>query len=405
MKPFGSASELLISVNNYLDSLEGVPPRSVEDARARMKRILWYREEMDAFHFRNPRFAVTKLMAILHDSMREMSREDLAEISPELSFLRYTYEQRRIAYDRARAAYIANRAAARILQWGLFSEMLDYLPYGGEYIAALERYGSTALLVYRHVLEDLGVRDPQLVIDQEGDLDEVRPKKGVLGDRVSTEVLVSVLLRMAVSRTISDVLAEERREIKNYDRMLEYERIVHRYRPDTLRENPHLLWDLLQALEERGFLKNGDVDPDIIDALRKRRSIRFRRFYDAVRSEMSRFFLEYYLLVPARVRRNVPLFPGLPPTPEPLARWMSEEDLAIVREKIVLESSLRMPSRYLGAALLCASGRMSVADASSRYGLDRDKLLRAVDAVSSAKDNDRVRRFLEKVGKRGRESR
>jgi len=170
-----------------------------------------------------------QLMKILQSSLKNMDRADLAELAPELSVLRYTYEQRRIAYDRARAAYIANRAAERIYRLNLFTDLLEYLPYGGEYIAVIERYGGTALLVYRKILEELGVRDPQITLDQEGDVDEMQPETGIFGDRVSTEVLVSTLLRAALSEEMPNILAEERRKIKNYDRMLEYERIVRKY--------------------------------------------------------------------------------------------------------------------------------------------------------------------------------
>jgi hypothetical protein len=57
MKTYGSASELLVAVNNYLDGITGQPPKDREEARARVDKILHFRDEMDAFHFKNPRFA------------------------------------------------------------------------------------------------------------------------------------------------------------------------------------------------------------------------------------------------------------------------------------------------------------------------------------------------------------
>ncbi len=401
MKPFSSASELLIAVNNYLDSIQGVPPQSVEDARARVRKILQFRDEMEAFHFKNPRFAVMQLMKILQNSLKNMDRADLAELAPELSLLRYTYEQRRIAYDRARAAYIANRAAERIYRLNLFKDLLEYLPYGGEYIAAIERYGGTALLVYRKLLEELGVRDPQITLDQEGELEEVQPETGIFGDRVSTEVLVSTILRAALSGEMTAILAEERREIKNYDRMLEYERIVRKYNALKVKENPHILWNLLQELEERGFLKGTDVDPDIIEALRKRREIRFRRMYDAALSKLQLFLRDYYLLVPERARKNAPLFPGLPTTPERLEGLLPDRMVRMIREKILLESALRIPSKYMGLALLHIEEGTSLSELASMYSVEEDKLKSAVSAVRAARENDRVRRFLDMVRRNG----
>ncbi len=403
MKPFGSASELLIAVNNYLDSIQGVPPRSKEEAKERVRKILEFRDEMDAFHFKNPRFAVMHLMKILQSSLKSMDKADLAELAPELSLLRYTYEQRRIAYDRARAAYIANRAAERIYRLGLFPDLLEYLPYGGEYIAAIERYGGTALLVYRKLLEELGVRDPQIALDQEGDLEEVQPEPGLFGDRVSTEVLVSTLLRAALSEEMPRIISEERRVIKNYDRMLEYERIVRKYNALKVKENPHLLWNLLQELEEKGFLKGSDVDPEVIEALRKRREIRFHRMYGAAMARLQSFLRDYYLLVPERVRKNAPIFPGLPPSPERLDSVLPEEDLSLLREKIFLESALRMPSKYVGLALLHIGKGVPVDDLAKKYGVDAAKLESAVSAVRAARENDRVRRFLDTVRKNGRD--
>jgi len=400
MCPFSSASELLVSVNDYLDSLQGKPPASVNEARQRIRRILEYRDEMDAFHFRNPRFAVMHLMKILQESLNTMDRADLAELAPELNLLRYTYEQRRIAYERARAAYIANRAAERILRTDIFTELLDYLPYGGEYLAELERYGGTALLVYRKVLEELGVRDPQLTLDQEGEMADQAPTKGIFGDRISTEVLVSTLLRRAVSREMPAIVSEERKQIKNYDRMLEYERIVRKYNSLRVKENPHILWELLQELEERGFLVESDVDPEIIEALRKRREIRFSRMYAATMSELRRFLRDYYLLVPERLRKNAPFFPGLPPTPEPLEALLAPEDMDMIREKILLESALRIPAKYLGLALLHLWGGGSLRDLAERYRVDLGKLRSAVDAAHAARENDRVRKFLDRVRKK-----
>jgi len=403
MKPFGSASELLIAVNNYLDSIQGSVPQSAEEARERVKRILEFRDEMEAFHFKNPRFAVMHLMRILQNSMNGMDREDLAELAPELSFLRYTYEQRRIAYDRARAAYIANRAAERIYRSNLFKDLLRYLPYGGEYIAALERYGGTALLVYRKILEELGVRDPQLAVDLEGDVEEIRPEPGIFGDRVSTEVLVSTVLRAALADKMPGILAEERRTIPNYDRMLDYERIVRKYNALKMKENPYLLWNLLQELEEKGFLKGGDVDPEIIEALRKRREIRFHRIYDAAMSKLRRFLRDYYLLVPERVRKNAPLFPGLPATPERLEGILSDDALHMLREKILLESALRMPSKHLGLAILHLNSNVPIETLAREYSVDVGQLQSAVSSVRAARESDRVRRFLDMVRRNGKD--
>ena len=402
MKSFGSASELLIAVNNYLDSIQGVPPKSKEEAKARVRKILEFRDEMEAFHFKNPRFAVMHLMKILQSSLKSMDKEDLAELAPELSLLRYTYEQRRIAYDRARAAYIANRAAERIYCLGLFEDLLEYLPYGGEYIAAIERYGGTALLVYRKLLEELGVRDPQIAIDQEGELEDVAPESGLFGDRVSTEVLVSTILRAALSEEMPRIVSEERKVIRNYERMLEYERIVRKYNAMKVKENPHLLWSLLQELEEKGFLKGSDVDPEVIGALRKRREIRFHRIYDAAMARLRSFLRDYYLLVPERVRKNAPLFPGLPPSPERLERVLPKDDLDMVREKVFLESSLRMPSKYVGVAVLHLTKGVPTAELVEKYHLDASKLESAISSVRAARENDRVRRFLDMVRKNGR---
>ncbi|HIQ10018.1 MAG TPA: hypothetical protein EYH23_00665 [Euryarchaeota archaeon] len=395
MGHFQSASDLVRAVNAYLDGLEGKPPEDSADARRRVRELLRFREEMSAFRFQNPRFAVLELMKVLHDAMRGMDREDAREILPELKALRYAYELRRMTYDRARAAYVANRAALRIHETGLFKDLLPYLPYGGEYLAALEGYGGTVLAVYRDVLEELGVRGERVELDVEGNVTPKRAEKGIFGDRVSTEVLVSTLLRKALHRVWEDVLREERDVVPNYDRVLRYEQIVRRYNVESIASRPEKLWELLQALEEAGFIVDGDVDPEVIEGLRRRRAFRFSRVREALMGELRDFLFRYYLLTPERLRRNKPLFPGLPVTPEPVVQFLGG-DADIVREKVFLEGVLQLPSAHLGAALLHIRRGVDLPQLSETYGVPLEDLRKAVDAVRAVlSGNRRVKRFVE----------
>ena len=395
MENFQSASELVRAVNAYLGGLEGHPPESVNEAKQRIRKLLHLREEMSAFRFQNPRFAVVDLMRALHDTMHGMNREDMREVFPELRALRYAYELRRITYDRARAAYIANRAAMRMHETGLFQNLLPYLPYGGEYLASLEGYGGTVLTVYRDVLERLGVRDERVEVDSEGDLTPKRPEKGIFGDRVSTEVLVSTLLRKALDASWQDILREEKENVPGYSRILRYEQIIRRYNLDNITGRPDTLWDLLQSLEEAGFLVDGDVDPEVLEGLRRRRSFRFSRVRHAVMGELRDFLFKYYLLTPERLRRNSPLFPGLPITPEPVVDILGD-DADLVKEKTYLESVLQIPSAHIGAALLHIRRGVDLPHLSEQYGIPPDDIKGAVDAVRAVlSDDSRVRRFVE----------
>lgn len=403
MEHFQSASDLVRAVNAYLDDLEGKPPRSVDEARERVKRLLFFREEMTAFHFQNPRFAVMDLMRMLHDAMRRMDREDLREIVPELRALSYAYELRKMTYDRARAAYIANRAAMRIYEHGIFFELLPYLPYGGEYLASLEEYGGTVLAVYRDVLEYLGVREERVEIDEEGNVEAKRAEKGIFGDRVSTEVLVSTLLRKALDRVWEKILRDERKHVPNYDRVHRYEQIVRKYNLEKIRDRPDKLWELLQALEEAGFLVDGDIDPEVIEGLRRRRAFRFSRVKEVLLGELHDFLFRYYLLTSERLRRNSPIFPGLPVTPEPMLDILGAEG-KILREKIYLESVLQIPSAHIGVALLHIRRGEDLPSLSESYGIPMDDLKRAVETIRAAlSDDSRVKRFVEflRRGKNG----
>lgn len=395
MEQFTSASDLVRAVNAYLDGIEEKPPRDADEARERVRKLLFFREEMSAFHFQNPRFAVMDLMRALHDAMKRLDREDLREIIPELRALRYAYGLRRITYDRARAAYIANRAALRIYEHGMFHELLPYLPYGGEYLASLEKYGGTVLAVFRDVLEYLGVREERVEVDEEGYVEARRAEKGIFGDRVSTEVLISTLLRKALYREWEGILREEREHVRNYDRILQYEAIVRKYDLERIRENPDRLWELLQELEEAGFLKDGDVDPEVIEGLRRRRAFRFSRVRDVLMSELRDFLFHYYLLTPERLRRNAPIFPGLPVTPEPVMDLLGARG-ELLKEKVYLESVLHIPSAHVGVALLHIRRGEDIPTLSQRYGIPVQDLSRAVEVVRAALSEDsRVRRFVE----------
>jgi len=398
---FESASDLVRAVNAYLDDIEGRPPKDEHEARERIRKLLFFREEMTAFHFQNPRFAVMDLMRYLHEALKTMDREDRKEVLPELRALRYAYELRKITYDRARAAYIANRAALRIFEHGLFEDLLPFLPYGGEYLASLERYGGTVLAVYRDVLEYLGVREERVEVDKEGFVEEKRAEKGIFGDRISTEVLVSTLLRKALAQEWEGILKEERKEIKNYDRILAYEEIVRKYDLERIRERPDRLWELLQELEEAGFLKDGDVDPDVIEGLRKRRAFRFSRVRNALLSELHDFLFHYYLLTPERIRRNAPVFPGLPVTPEAVIALLGA-DGELLREKTYLESVLNIPSAHIGVALLHIRRGVSIPELSETYGIPARDIEKAVDVVRASLSEDRrVRRFVDLLRRGG----
>lgn len=389
------------AVNAYLDGIEGKPPRDEKEARERIRKLLFFREEMTAFHFQNPRFAVMDLMHYLHEALKTMDKEDRREVLPELRALRYAYELRKITYDRARAAYIANRAALRIFEHGIFKELLPFLPYGGEYLASLERYGGTVLAVYRDVLEYLGVREERLEVDEEGFVQQKKAEKGIFGDRISTEVLVSTLLNKALSREWNRILEEERRAIENYDRILAYESIVRKYDLESIRERPDRLWELLQELEEAGFLKDGDVDPEIIEGLRKRRAFRFSHVRELLLKELHDFLFHYYLLTPERVRRNAPLFSGLPPTPEAVMELLGTEG-ELLREKTYLESVLNIPSAHVGLALLHLRRGISIPELSDKYGVPVADIQKAVDIVRASLSEDRrVRKFMELL-RRGR---
>ena len=394
---FRSATELLQYVTKYLDDLVENPPRSIDDAAGRAKMLLQLREEMLAFHFNHPRFAIGRLAEILNQKMAEMDREEIAEILPELRALRYTYELRKNTYERARAAYIANRAAERIMRTGVGRWLLRYLPYGGEYLAQLEPYGGTAILVFRDAMRSLGAQPPRTELDLEGGLEEKPAQPGILGDRTATEVLLSALVRRAVEERGPEIESEVHK-IPNIARVLEYERIVRRYPLDKLTERPDLLWDLLSTLESKGFLKDGDIDPDIIEGLRKKRSIRYNRLMEHTLHGLSDFLYEYYMLTSARERRSYPVFPGLPPSPEPVRSVLGDR-ADVVRKKLLLEQVLSLPSKHVGLALMHIHDGMSLDELSQRFGVAPGDLERAVDAVRAAmSENERVRKFIDFLG-------
>ncbi len=394
---FRSATELLQYVTSYLDGLIGKQPSSIEEAANRAKTLLLLRDEMLAFHFNHPRFAVGRLAEILNQKMAEMDKAEIAEILPELRAMRYTYELRKNTYERARAAYIANRAAERIMRTGVGTWLLPYLPYGGEYLAQLERYGGTAILVFRDAMRSLGAQPPQTELNLDGEVEEKPAQPGMLGDRTSTEVLLSALVRRAAEEHAEDI-EREIRAIPHIDRVLEYEQIVRRYPLDKLTERPDLLWDLLSTLEAKGFLKGGDIDPDVIEGLRRKRSIKYNRLMDYTMSGLSDFLYEYYMLTSSRERRSYPVFHGLPPSPEPVVSVLGDRTTS-VRQKMLLEQVLSLPSKHVGLALMHMNDGIPIKDLAERFGVTEEKLQRAVDAVRTALNaNERVRRFMDFLG-------
>jgi|GEM_PF-3971710 len=75
--------------------------------------------------------------------------------------------------------------------------------------------------------------------------------------------------------------------------------------------------------------------------------------------------------------------------------------MRMIREKILLESALRIPSKYLGLGLLHIEEGIPILELASAYSVDEDKLESAVSAVRAARENDRVRRFLDMVRRNG----
>ncbi len=400
---FESATELLRYVDTYLDSLVGKPPQSVEEARERIRTLLALRDEMERFHFPNPRFAVMELIRILQERLPNMEKEDLAEVLPQIRLLKYAYDVRKWAYERARAAYIANRAAMRAMELGILADFLPHLPYGGEYRLMLEGIGGTAFLVLRKILEEMGVREERVEVEM-GERVSVRhvpPRRGVFGDRLATVVLVSMAVRKAWEEGKRDIMKALER-IPNAERVREYERIVRRYDPATVQRNPRRLWDLLQELEEKGFIVNGEIDPEILEGLRMKRLIKYRELRKRAEEELSRFFGEYYLMTPARERRNRPIMPGIPAEhgDVPFLAWKEAIEL---KEKV--ERDMGIPAKYAGAAALVVLEGMDAKEVARRYGLDEERLKRYVEAVREyRRGGSRLRRFFEALGGRDEEA-
>ena len=194
---FESATQLLQYADAYLSSLEGKPPKDAEDARDRLRTLLFLRDEMERFHFPNPRFAVMELIRLLQQAIPGMEPEEIKELMPQVRALKYAFDVRKWTYERARAAYIANRAALIVLEHGALHDILPFLPYGGEYRVILERIGSVAFLVFRKLLEMLGVVEERLEVDMgSGEVRVADGEKGVLRDRLSSAVLAaSCILR------------------------------------------------------------------------------------------------------------------------------------------------------------------------------------------------------------------
>ncbi len=274
-------------VNNYLDSLMGNPPKDEEEAKNRLKDIIFLKREMDRMNFRNPRASIKELMSLL--DLSELDAEERREVGRLIRLLRYAYNLRTWTYLRARAAYLAHRSALHILKFPFYPELWENLPYGGEYRAFLEPFGAVGFLVAREIMDEVPIKN-----------------------RFVRYVVAATIVRSALKMGWEKIIQQERDQIKGYDRVLEYEKIVVKYDLQKARENPEILFRLLDELEEKGFLKNGEVDPEIIEGLRRRRIIRLREGKRYASGLLRAVLLRFYVAVPVRSRRTLPLFPGLP---------------------------------------------------------------------------------------------
>lgn len=381
---FESATDLLIYADRYLESLVGSPPRDAGEARERINHLLLLRDEMERFHFPNPRFAVMELIRILHEQLPNMSDEEVAQILPQIRLLRYAYDVRKWTYERARAAYIANRAALRIHELGILKEFLPYFPYGGEYRLMLEEIGGVAFIVLRKILEDFGVRR-----SPEG--------RGVFRDRLSTVVLVSTAIRRAWKESGHQIISLVKK-IKDIERIEEYERIVRRYDPIKVQKNQRLLWSLLQELEEKGFLVGGEVDPRILEGLRQKRLVKYRELKKRAQEVLDNFFFEYYMFTPARERKNRPIMPGIPVDYRQVP-VIGEEKARLISLKESVEKDLGIPARYAGAAVIVAKLGEPPKNLAERYGLDVRRLEDYARMVREYVSPDsRLRRFFRALG-------
>ncbi len=396
---FESVTDLLIHADRYLDSLVGSPPKDAREARERIDHLLVLRDEMERFHFPNPRFAVMELMRILHEQLPRMEKEDVVEILPQIRLLKYAYDVRKWTYERARAAYIANRAALRIYELGILKDYIPYFPYGGEYRLMLEEIGGVAYLVLRKILEDLGVREERLEIEigEKISARRVPAKKGIFRDRLSTVVLVSTVIRRAWEESRPHILSSVRK-IKDIDRIEEYERIVRKYDPVSVQRNPKRLWDLLQELEEKGFLVDGEIDPRILEGLREKRLVKYRELKKRAWDFLEGFFFEYYMFTPVRERRNRPIMPGIPADHRQVP-VIAEERRDLIALKESVERDLGIPAKYAGAAVLCVKTDKHPGDLAKKYNLDAGRLERYArmvrDYISSG---SRVRKFFRALG-------
>ncbi len=288
---FSTASDLVRYANTYLDSLVGNPPKDEEETKERIRTILLLKREMDRMNFKNPRASIAELSSLL--DLSDLDEEEKAELFKALRALRYAFNLRTWTYLRARAAYIAHRTFLHTLKFPFYPELSDALPFGGEYRAFLEPFGATGYLIVR-----------ELILDVPGKSKFVK------------YVVASSVVRAALGRIWEEIKRKEREEIPNYERIVEYERIVIKYDLRKAREDPSIIFSLLSELEEKSFLIDGDVDPAILEGLRKRRILRLREGRKFAKGLLKSLLLRYYALVPVRERRTLPLFPGLPENPE-----------------------------------------------------------------------------------------
>ena len=394
---YESAAHLVVHANDYLDSLEGKPPEAPEEARERARHIYLLISEMRRFNFHAPKFGVGALFR----DLRFAEKEELLEAAPFIQSFLYTLNVRKWTYERAKIAYLANRLSYFLLQSEVMGDVLSHLPYGGSYLRPTERAGGTAFLVIRDLEKLLrGDSGYELVFEEEKLVDVRRRGGRGLFPSSTAILLASLSTSQAVESVWNDILKAERREISNYERLVEYERVVGRYDLRRVYENPELFWDLMQELEEAGFLsEDGTVDPDILNALRKRRHLRYNRLYAAASSHLTLFLIRYYLYFTPRTRRYSPPLRGMPDNPGKILVVLGEVDLPVckaskrevvelVRKCSRIHSLVPFPPKDVGDALIykiCPS-----------LGRRLPAVERAVEAV--LRGSERARRFRELMG-------
>jgi Zn-finger domain-containing protein len=427
MREMRSSLALVEKANLQMDEIA----QSGSFSKSNMEELIAMRDDMVTLGFNSPFSSI--LLATQREN-EERCAEEMADIKKQITNIKYIARLKLFTLNRIRIAIAAHRVAFSFQKIGK-TELIPFLPLGGDYIRLLALSGNNGILAYRTLMDAFSNKKSEMekvTVLVEFEKDGKKEKKEfslsnnrgikekirrIYGDKAkvlsakksppciplikSRAARVSLLSAIVffASEKVRKQMEEEERENK---KLSLYGSIMrkHRLLPEMSIESVEGFEEAKKELEKEGLLTHDGIDWRMDEELREHIKFRDRRWKQLLFSHSSELLLseilKFYITTGSAERQSDNLFPSLAvhPTEKQLGvlnflKWTALElpnAAPIVSKKLEAEKiGLKIPPPSFGAAFFSLETGRDPAWCSRFFGVPESDVSYGITVLSSLK--------------------